>query len=479
MDAYIPLISPDGRTIFMPQNLLAYGVYADTMPVMAAPVMAVVNNTPLQNPVAPVSLPEFVETLEAPLMQEQFSEEEVASESPEEVFQEAVQEPETPEVIQDTMEEITVEDFVGELIEEFVENAVEEKVEAPEPMQVPEMKKVKTIEQDDIVDDTMSVTSDASSFVSVASGVSEDSTASVNIHDQADFPKMHDDDESGEVPRNQDPMIKKNLPVYVTKVAMRVRSDCTRNAPEIHRLEADTRVFAIENGIESFGKERLVRWWLNTFTDMDSVADNIRRYNIDGRALADFSGVTVQQLGLYEDEIKAVKKQLALVSRKTQIVYYVDGEAQRGWVSKIKGGKAQMSRIFLDSKPSIVIRRMDNDGLTIARCEERLAHTFEALDLECEAFRLGTYFEEFRFGPEFIINKKGRKRHGAWRPASHCLVEFSTHKDAATALKKLASFSAYPDTFDVTEGFALYSRNVKIAFEREYANLEEISYPRF
>lgn len=481
MDTYIPLIAPDGRTIFMPQNLLAYGVYAN-------PVIVQVSN-----PVAPVSLPEFVETMEAPVVHEQISEPlevvmdvmqqetvETSADFPEElneveaseVMECTMQIPEETknvETISDVMLESAVDKFVEDLIEGLTDD-----FQAPETMeltmQVPAMKKVKTIEQDDIID--------AADDMSVSSEVSNASN-SVDVHDQTSFPDMakHDDDESGEVPQRF--MIKKNLPVYRTKVAMRVRSDCTRDAPEVHRLAADTRVFVLENGIESFPTKRLVDWWKQTFTNMDYVAENIRREGIDGRALADFDGSTVQRLGLYADQSKNVKKQLALVSRKSQIIYFVDGEAQRGWVSKIKGGKAQMSRIFLNSKPSIVIRRMSNEGLSITRCEERLAHTFEALNLAYDAIRLGSFFEEFRFGSQFIINKKGLKRHGEWKPANHCLIEFSNHQDAASALKKLASFAAYPDSFDVCEGFALYSRGVTIAFERDYANLQEITYPRF
>jgi len=317
---------------------------------------------------------------------------------------------------------------------------------------VPEMKKVATIEHDDIVDD--------SDNVSVVSSVD-----SVNVSDHEEFPCMSESESGFELEQDSN-LITRNLPTYETKVRMTVRSDCTKDSPVIHTLDQKTRVYLLETGIENFPTGRLCYWWRKTFAgqNMNSVCDYIRLHNMRGAELAEFSAATRMKLSLEMDEHEIVRKALKLVKRKAQVVFFDEyGIARRGWISKVKKGKQTISRIFMKSTPTVCVRKMDNYGREIADVEESMQTTLESYGLEYDTIKFGTRFDEFQHGPEYVI-RKGRRRHGKWRPENHCLIEFESYQAAAVAVKELSRSSELC--------------HCEVDFAREYANLTTVTFPK-
>jgi len=330
---------------------------------------------------------------------------------------------------------------------EVTEAETEESVLNP-----PDMQKSATIEHDDIFDDT----DDISVVSSDVSSVIED-----DIQSESDF------DDSGLELVQESPLITQMLPTYETKVAMTVRSDCTRDAPVIHTLSRKARVFALENGIEKFPTQRLIRWWRKTFAgmNMDAAADCIHQYKITGRELSAFEADTRLKLGIETYEYDVVRKALKLVKRKSQVVFIDEnGVSQRGWISKTKKGKQTISRIFRKTTPSLVVHKMNNSQMTVEECEEQMAYILQEKTLNFDDIKFGTRFHESRRGNEYIL-RKGRRIHGNWKPESHCFIEFETYMDAAVALGKLSGCSEL--------------RNCEVDFAREYANLTEVTYPKF
>merc|ERR1711881_796367 len=101
-------------------------------------------------------------------------------------------------------------------------------------------------------------------------------------------------------------------------------------------------------------------------------------------------------------------------------------------------------------------------------------NTFEALDLEYNAVKFGTYFDESPRGRDHIL-RRGRRVRGTWKPANHCLIEFASHADCARAVRKLAAQSSYPGNFKSHRGFSLFDKNqYTVDFASEYANLSSI-----
>jgi len=330
------------------------------------------------------------------------------------------------------------------------------KVETQVVLDPPEMKKSSTIEHDDLVydddTDTLSVVSD-----------------SVDLSDAEAFPGLQHEDESdsGYEIEQQSPFLTQHLPTYETKVAMTVRSDCTRDSPVIFTLQRKQRVYLLESGIEKFPTRRLSYWWRKTFAgkNLEYAADYIRLCNVTGEELAAFEADTRLRLKLESGDYDTVRKALKLVKRKSQVVFFDEnGVPQRGWISKVKKGKQTISRIFQKCTPSLVVRKMHNSHKEIADCEEQMERILQENALDYDAIKFGTWFDEFRHGNEYIL-RKGRRRHGKWRPENHCLIEFESYMDAAVALGKLSGCQDL--------------RNCEVDFAREYANLTEVTFPRF
>jgi len=332
---------------------------------------------------------------------------------------------------------------------EVTEAETEESVLNP-----PDMQKSATIEHEDIDDteDSVSVvSSDVSSVIEHEHGV---------LESDSDF----EETDSGLEVKEE---ITQMLPTYETKVAMTVRSDCTRDAPVIHTLGKKARVYLLENGVEKFPYQRLVRWWRKTFAgmNMDAAADYIRQHKITGQELSAFGADTRLKLGIETYEYDVVRKALKLVKRKAQVVYFDEnGVSQRGWISKTKKGKQTISRIFQNTTPSLVVRYMNNYQKTIEECEEDMAYILQDKTLNFDDIKFGTRFHESRRGNEYIL-RKGRRIHGNWKPESHCIIEFATYMDAAVALNKLSGCSELS--------------TCEVDFSREYANLTEVTYPKF
>lgn len=340
--------------------------------------------------------------------------------------------------------------------EEYEIHTESVKVETPVVLDPPEMKKSSTIEHDDINfdddTDTLSVVSD-----------------SVDLSDAGEFPGLQYEDESdsGYEIEQQSPFMTKHLPTYETKVAMTVRSDCTKDAPVIFTLQRKARVYLLESGIAKFPTKRLSYWWRQTFgRNLQFAADYIRMNNITGEQLAAFEADTRLKLGLESDEYDTVRKALKLVKRKSQVVFFDEnGVPQRGWISKVKKGKQTISRIFNKCTPKLEVRKIHTNTMEIADCEEEMERILQENALDYDAIKFGTWFDEFRHGNEFILNSKGRRRHGKWRPDNHCLIEFQSYMDAAVALDRLSNSSDL--------------RNCEVDFAREYANLTEVTFPRY
>lgn len=343
--------------------------------------------------------------------------------------------------------------------ETVFEETFEASVEIEEeilPMEAPKMVKVATIEHDDI-------DMDETDNVSVVS--------SVDVSSVSEFPLMFDDDGSESGFEVEEPvkeaMITRQLAVYVTKVPMTVRSDCTKDAPVIHKLARGERIHVLENGIENFPTARLCHWWRKTFAgeNMNRVPDFCRRYGVTGKEMAELSATLRMELGFNARETETVRKALKLVKRKAQVVFFDDeGVAHRGWISKVKKGKQTVSRIFNDSTPALVVRKMDNRGRSVERCERDLNAILEKHDVDYDVIKFGMWFDEFRAGKEVFI-RNGRVRHGKWKPENHCLINFSSYREAAVALKKLSTCNDLDYCV--------------VDFAREYANLTEVTFPKF
>lgn len=266
----------------------------------------------------------------------------------------------------------------------------------------------------------------------------------------------------------QSPLLTKKLPTYETKCRMTVRSDCTKDPPVVDTIPKGTRVYLLETGIEKFPTNRLCHWWRKTFADMnmDYVEKYIRQRNVDGRELSAFSAETRLKLELYQDQHECIRKALKLVKRKAQVVFFDEyGMPQRGWISKVKKGKQQISRIFQKTTPTLCVKAMNTRGWSIAECETFFEELLQLdLSLNYEAIKMATYFDQFRHGDEYVM-RKGRRRHGKWRPGNHCLIEFASYNDAAVALNAMSSCDAL--------------RQCEVDFALEYANLTEVTFPRY
>lgn len=333
----------------------------------------------------------------------------------------------------------------------------------------PDMKKSATIEHEDIEDTEDSVSVVSSDASSVAGSVNGD-LDSVSDFEETDsgLSGLEVDPEGApEIPVKEIEMHKKELPTYETKVAMTVRSDCTRDAPVIHTLGKQARVFLLETGIEKFPSTRLAAWWRKTFAgmNMDTGADFIHQHGIHGEELAAFGADVRLKLGLETYEYDTVRKALKLVKRKAQVVYFDEnGVSQRGWISKTKKGKQTISRIFQNTTPSLMVRHMNVYEKTLEDCEEDMAYILQDKALNFDDIKFGTRFHESTRGNDYIL-RKGRRIHGYWRPERHCIIEFATYMDAAVALNKLSGCSELS--------------TCKVDFAPEYANLTEVTYPKY
>jgi len=454
---YGPLTTPEGRMVYLPAHLACHLMEY-------RPVEVAVSMPPVQ--VAPVSFPEFVEQVQEPLM--------------------SYEETETYEISCETVEIITVQETFEAASSDVTEVIAPPVVTVQEVEAVKEVETVEKRQLDDWEDsDSDAATDSVQNSEAVETECVEKQWLQADDKNRASV--SQDIDDSGSVAstmtcRSQvfedDRTVTRDLPVYLTKVAMRVREDCTSYAQAIGRIEKDTRVYVLENGIEKFPTSRLCHWWRQTFEGMNWVIRNIQQYEIDGRELADFAYDTQNKLDLNMEETELVKKALALVSRKSQVVYEHDGQMCRGWVSRIKNRKAQMSRLFCNSKPTIVVSRLRNSGRSLKEAEDKMEYTFEKLGLDFQNIKFATFFRKNHNGRD-SIRERGRRIFGNWQPRNHCMIEFKTHRDANRALNMLTRFSSYPLDFEHSEGYSLYTNAVNVDYAKEYGNKRAVTYPKF